>query len=464
VENLREIVLDTLLTLEKEGGFSNQLIKDVLDKYDYLDRTMKAFMKRVLEGTIERQIELDFYLDAYSKTPVRKMKPLIRCLLRMSTYQLLFMDSVPDSAVCNEACKLADKRGFHTLKGFVNGVLRTISKNKNSLPLPDLANEKLYLSVRYSMPQDIVALLLSQYGSELTKGMLEALMEVHPVTIRMAGSLSKAQREAVCDKLKQGGVEVIPSPYMETLMSLQNMETVAGLPGFEEGFFTIQDGSSAMAVAAAGIQTQDVVMDLCAAPGGKSMLAAEKASRVLAFDVTETKCTRMEENMARMGLTNVSVMVQDAREPREELYQKADVLLLDVPCSGLGIMGKKRDIKYHFEQNKLQELYTLQKEIVTAGVKCLKPGGTLLYSTCTMNEKENQAMAQYIQETLKLEPVSLQKAVPEKVWEERMILQEMLQQAGRKALPDHMMLLVPGVMQTDGFFFAKFRRPETCLI
>ena len=135
--NVRELVLDTLLVLERGEEYSNRLIKSVLDKYDYLEVREKSFFKRVTEGALERQIELDYYLNAYSSLPVRKMRPLIRCLMRMSAYQLIYMDSVPDSAVCNEACKLAEKRGFRNLKGFVNGLLRTISKKKVALPLPD---------------------------------------------------------------------------------------------------------------------------------------------------------------------------------------------------------------------------------------------------------------------------------------------------------------------------------------
>ena len=152
-ENVREIVLDILLTLEREELFSNKLIKAVLDKYDYLSMQEKSFIKRVAEGTIERQLELDYYLDACSKVPVKKMKPLIRCLLRMSVYQILYMDGVPDSAVCNEACKLAGKRKFINLKGFVNGVLRNIAAKKNHLPLPDKSTQTaLYLSINYSTP------------------------------------------------------------------------------------------------------------------------------------------------------------------------------------------------------------------------------------------------------------------------------------------------------------------------
>ena len=163
-ENTREIVLDTLLEVERNHVFFHQLIKSVLDKYDYLDSQDKRFIKRLAEGCVERQIELDYYLNQYSAVPVRKMKPLIRCVLRMGVYQILYMDKIPDAAACNEAVKLAVKRKFVNLKGFVNGVLRKIARDKEKLPMPE---DKLeYLSVKYSMPEWIVAMWLEEYGRE----------------------------------------------------------------------------------------------------------------------------------------------------------------------------------------------------------------------------------------------------------------------------------------------------------
>ena len=164
MENVREIVLDVLLTLEKDGGMSHRLIGNVLNKYDYLDAKDKRFIKRVAEGTLERRIELDYYLDYFSSLPVKKMKPLIRNLLRMSAYQILYMDAVPDSAVCNEACKLSERRKFQNLKGFVNGVLKKVSREKEALPLPDRKKDfLLFLCVKYSMPEVITKTWLSEY-------------------------------------------------------------------------------------------------------------------------------------------------------------------------------------------------------------------------------------------------------------------------------------------------------------
>ena len=366
-ENSREIVLDTLLALEREGQYSSRLLRAVLDKYGYLDVRDRAFIKRVTEGTLERQRELDYYLDHFSSVPVRKMKPLVRCLLRMSVYQLVYMDTVPDSAVCNEACKLAAKRKFGNLRGFVNGVLRNISRGRENLPLPDEAKEPVrYLAVKYSMPDWLVELWLAEYGREITKNMLEGLLAIHPVSLRLRGNLTEEEREKLLSGLRERGVGLRESSYLSSVYLAENSGDLTELPGFAEGQWIVQDVSSALAVLAAGVKEGDLVVDACAAPGGKTLLAAEGAGRVLGRDVSEEKAALIRENAVRMKAENLEIQVWDARVQDPSLLGKADVLLLDVPCSGLGVLGKKRDIKYHVSPEGLRELTKLQKEILRA--------------------------------------------------------------------------------------------------
>lgn len=427
-ENTREIVLDMLLAIERGEEFSHKLMKAVLDKYDYLDPQEKAFMKRLAEGTIEEKLKLDYVLDQFSSVPVRKMKPLIRCLMRMSAYQILSMDSVPDSAVCNEAVKLASKRKFQNLKGFVNGVLRNLARNKDQINWPHREKEPdKWMSIMYSMPVWLVQMWNEQYGRERTCGMLKALAKVHPVSIRFRTTLDKSARLEYIAQMEKLGVKVTPSPYLEYAFYLERMEGIASLPGYEEGVFTVQDVSSMLAVEAADIKKTDFVMDICAAPGGKSLLAAEKAAKVLSRDVSEGKLALIEENAARMQADNVSVQLWDATVTDEAYEEKADVVLMDVPCSGLGVMGKKRDIKYHVTPESLQEITGLQKKIVSASWRYVKPGGVLLYSTCTVRREENDKMCSWICREL---PFSLE--------------------SSRQ--------LFPGEDDCDGFFFAKLRR------
>ena len=445
MENVREIVLDTLLSLEREGQYSNQLLKAVLDKYDYLEVRDKSFIKRVTEGTVERQIELDYYLNHYSSVPVRKMKPLIRCLMRMSVYQLLYMDTVPDSAVCNEACKLAAKRKFGNLRGFVNGVLRNISRNKEHLPLPDeKTNPAARLSVEYSMPEWLVQHWLDEYAEEITETMLRGLLEIHPVSLRFRTDLSAKEREDICRKMENEGAILQRSSYLPYLYTMEYGGNMTGLPGFAEGQWIVQDISSALAVEAAGIKAGDFVLDACAAPGGKSLLAAERAAKVLSRDVSEEKTGLIRENADRMGAENIEIQVWDATQFDEAYKEKADVLLLDVPCSGLGILGKKRDIKYHVSPEGLKNLSDLQKRIVRTCAGYVRPGGTLLYSTCTINRAENEDNVRWFLEQFPFEAVSLDDSLPE----------ELQGETTKKGY----LQLIPGVHACDGFFIAKFRK------
>lgn len=463
-ENVREIVLDILLTLEREELFSNKLIKAVLDKYDYLSMQEKSFIKRVAEGTIERQLELDYYLDACSKVPVKKMKPLIRCLLRMSVYQILYMDGVPDSAVCNEACKLAGKRKFINLKGFVNGVLRSIAAKKNHLPLPDKSTQTaLYLSIKYSTPEWLVTMWLSLYGCDMTERILKGLLLEKPVSLRFSTALTQEERDRALEDIKAHGADLRQSEYLPYVYLAKNTEAVNSLPGFAEGRFMVQDVSSALAVEAAGIQRKDFVVDVCAAPGGKSLLAAQKAGKVLARDVRENKCALIEENVKRMQADNVTVQVFDATVLDESLIEQADVLLLDVPCSGLGVMGKKQDIKYHAEKESLKELVALQRQIVEACWQYVKPGGTLLYSTCTINPSENEDMVKWILETFPFEPGQIDAYIPRKLREETEEIQRLLISLGKvvdRQAADCSVQLLPGFMCSDGFFFARLTRKQ----
>lgn len=469
-ENSREIILDTLLAMEREGEYSNRLLKAVLDKYDYLDTREKAFIKRVTEGTVERRTELDYYLNHFSSVPVRKQKPLIRCLLRMSVYQLLYMDAVPDSAVCNEACRLASKRRFQNLRGFVNGVLRNIARNKENLPQPDGGREPLlYLSVRYSMPEWIVQLWLDEYGREITETLLEGLLQIHPVSLRFSERADATERERLLRLFAEKGAVCRQSRYLPGVYTAEKCPGVGSLPGFAEGRLTVQDVSSALAVEAACIREGDFVIDACAAPGGKSLLAAEKGARVLARDVSEEKAALIEENRERMGLDNLEVQVRDATLADLSCRERADVLLLDVPCSGLGVMGKKRDIKYHVTQESLQGLPELQKTILRACWEYVKPGGTLIYSTCTVNAGENEAMVRFVTENLPFEPVSLSGRLPETVLADKRALEQARERSGRplsvplsKEERDACIQFLPGFMEADGFFIACFRRKESC--
>ncbi len=444
--NIREIILDMLLELEKNNAYVNLLLADILDKYDYLDAKEKAFIKRVTEGTVERRIQIDYILDGISKVPVAKMKPLIRALLRSGAYQILFMDMVPDAAVCNESVRIAKKRKFVSLQGYVNGVLRNISRQKQTISYPDRQTEPAaYLSVMYSMPEWLVEHFLCSYDRDTVEKMLMAFLKSAPVTLRMEESLSEEVEAALFTDWEEKGVKITQHPYLPYAVQIEKADGLKRLSGYDKGLFSVQDVSSMMVVEAAGIKTGQTVIDLCASPGGKSLHAASKLAgtgRVLSFDLTESKVLRMEENRIRMRRENMITAVRDARVYREELCKLADVVIADVPCSGLGIIGKKPDIKYHVSEQSLKDIVTLQKEILRNAAAYVKEGGVLMYSTCTINPEENEKTVEWICEEFSFEPESMSAYLPEQ-----------LKESGDSG----MLQLLPGIHETDGFFLAKLR-------
>lgn len=447
MENTREMAVDMLLEIVEKDRYSHLVIRDVLNKYDYMEGREKAFVKRLTEGTLERRIQLDYVLNQFSKVPVSKMKPFIRNLLRISVYQLLFMDSVPDSAVCNEAVKMAGKRGFKNLQGFVNGVLRSIAREKEAIVYPNRETEPaLSLSVQYSMPKWLVEKLLKERGEETARKILEGFLEDSPVSIRIKESLPQKEQEALLSRIEESGVKVKGHPYLPYAFLLKNAEGIQKLPGYEEGLFMVQDVSSMLVCEAAGLKAGDKVIDVCAAPGGKALHAAEKLNHtgfVSARDITEYKAGLIRDNINRMKLTNIEAVVLDACRLQEEDKETADVVLADLPCSGLGIMGRKKDIKYHASGEGLRALQTLQREILSTVWQYVKQEGVLLYSTCTINPEENEENVRWFLANYPFTLESLSPYLPETL---------------RGEEKNGMLQLLPGIHETDGFFIARFRR------
>lgn len=392
--NGREIILDILLEVSGQKEYSNILITAVLDKYDYLDSREKAFIKRVSEGCIERRIQIDYVLNLYSKTPVHKMKPLIRELLRMSTYQLLFMEHVPDAAVCNEAVKLAKKRKFQALQGYVNGVLRNIARGREEITYPDRETSCLeYLSVYYSMPMWLVEHFVEAYGQASCEKILQAYLESQPVGIRLRENLKDEEIERLISAWRKAGIRALRHPYLPYAAEIEKADGIRRMAGYEEGLFAVQDVSSMLVVEAAGIRPGDTVIDVCAAPGGKAIHLAEAlrgTGHVEARDLTDYKVQIMQDNIMRSGLSNIETVRMDARRLDEASVGKADIVIADLPCSGLGVLGRKPDLKYKMTPEKQKELTALQREILSVVKEYVKSGGRLLYSTCTIHRGENE--------------------------------------------------------------------------
>ena len=467
--NEREVALDLLIRIEQGKKHSHILIRETLDRYASTPAAQRSFIKRLTEGTLERKLELDEVIRLHLKDPDKKLKTAVRCLLRMSIYQIYYMDSVPDHAACNEAVKLLKKRGLEFQSGFVNGMLRSIIRDRQGQP-EKTTDRSEDMSIRYSMPELIVDLWKHQLGKEECEKLLESLLEIRPVSIRLRSDLSDADRETLVTSMRRQGAKIENGRWFSSALRLQGAAP-ATLPGFAEGLWTIQDESSMMVVPSAGLRGTETVFDLCAAPGGKAMHAAEMlpAGKVYAFDISGEKIMKIRENAARMKLDNIRTAVKDAGKPVPEMDGRADAVLCDVPCSGLGVIGKKRDIKYNISQEKLAGLYYLQKRILKNAVRYVRPGGVLIYSTCTINRAENEDMARYIEEELGLLPDPLAALLPEglsgdlKRWKFSSVGSgEKKRTKGQLIFSEdgNMLQLLPHKHGTDGFFLARFKRPE----
>lgn len=441
----REIALDILMEVLEKEQYSHVILNRALTKYQYLKKQERSLIKRITDGTLERLLQIDFAIESFSKVKIKKMKPAIRTILRMSVYQILFLDRIPDSAACNEAVKLAAKRGFYGLKGFVNGVLRNISRNKDSLSWP---ND----SIKRCLPPWLLSMWEERYGKETVKTMAESFLSERPLTIRM--NLSLASREEIFESLEDQGVQVTESGYSDQVLFLKNVDYLEGLDAFAEGWLQVQDLSSSLVGDAASVKEGDYVIDVCGAPGGKSLHLAELLNgtgMVEVRDLTEQKISLVEDNIWRSGFTNIEARVQDALEFDEESEEKADLLIADLPCSGLGIIGRKPDIRYHVTKEQTEELARLQRNILSVVWRYVKPGGTMVYSTCTIDTKENEENFTWLLENFPFEAVDLTGRIDDK-------LAGMFEQDTRKK---GYIQLLPGFYPGDGFFISVLRRKET---
>ncbi len=445
-ENIREIIFDTLLILETEDKKSHLLIREVLNKYDYLDARDKAFFKRVTEGTVSSCITLDYCLNRFSKKEISRCKPKVRVILRMSAYQLLFMDHVPDSAVCDEAVKLCRKKSREEFCSFINGILRNLCKEKEkALNFEKIDDTTKRLSVKYSTPEWIVKLFIKEQKD--AEGLLKAMSEIKPVCVHICNDTDK---EALLIKWEEANIHFKKSEYVDNTYLLSDFEGLEAVPGFLEGKLIVQDESSQLAALSAGFDKKKnaFLIDTCAAPGGKTCFlgALNKTGHILSCDVSDLKVDLINENVERLCLDNVETRVLDATECEEGLINKADIVVADVPCSGLGVLSRKSDLKYKVTPESMKDICDLQKHIILNVSKYVKPGGTLIYSTCTIHKAENEKMVKFILENLPFKGDSLEEYVPK------------LFKTKREC--NYAIQLLPNADHTDGFFIARFIKKQ----
>ncbi len=385
----RNYCLKILEDMEEKELFASQVLDDYFYVYDF-DKQQRSFISKIIYGILEQEIYIDYAINQVSKVKVKKMKPVIRHLIRMAAYQIIFMDKVPDHAAINESVKLAKKRKFHQLSGFVNGVLRSLARDKDKI---DSKIDKLptakYLSIRYSVAEYLVNKLLEQYESSVLEKFLKESLKEKATIIRT--NPLKISLKQVVDELEEY-VVVDQSPLLNNSLRISGYDQLSKLNAFELGHFQVQDESSTLVGYAAKVEAGMKVLDTCAAPGGKTTHLAQLLSdsgKVLACDISPTKLLKIEENIVRLDIGNVELKLQDSTVLNEDYVEAFDVVVCDAPCSGLGILRNKPDIKTNITLEDMDQLIALQGNILDNVKSYVKPGGVLIYSTCTVNKEEN---------------------------------------------------------------------------
>lgn len=386
--NGREAALEAMRRMRRAGDFSSDAVDGVITQ-SALEPREAAFCTRIVRETLQNLYFIDYYLNLWSNTPTKRLEPAVLDILRISAAQLLFMDRVPPSAAVNEGVKLCAKSGCKRASGLVNSVLRRVSEHRGTLPEIPGEGTAEYLSTRYSHALWQVRELIERRGYDGARSVLERNNAEPPLTLQT--NTLRTTAEELADMLHAAGFEPVAGASPGELR-LRGAGRADLLPGYSEGLFYVQDGAARLAVRESGVKPGMTVLDACAAPGGKSFGAAIQmngAGSIISCDVQEKKLLRISDGAARLGLNCIETRRMDARRPAEELIGAADVVIADAPCSGLGVIAKKPEIRFKSESD-LEALPGIQLDILRGLAECVKPGGTLLYSTCTLRKCENE--------------------------------------------------------------------------
>ncbi len=385
MDKARQAILDMLINMQRNKSFPDRLLKQALPSFS--SSQDRSFITRLVYGTVEKRILLDYYISKVSSVKIRKIHIVTLNILRMGLYQILFTN-VPPQAACNTSVELARKNGQAKSSGFVNALLRKLANEQTRPSLPSEKEDREFaLSVSYSVHPSIVRLLISQYGYDKTKSFLEYAVKSESYTIAVNTVLSSAEK--VISALSAEGVVIHNSK--NDLLSISFDGALENTAAYKNGWFHVVGAPSYIAAKSLGAKAEEKILDLCAAPGGKTFTigyAMQGTGQLIAFDVSPKKVDAMQKNATRLGLENVFCCAADTSRPLLKWESKADRVLCDVPCSGLGTIAKKPDIR--FRDMDTFSLFDTQLAILQNGANCLRVGGRLVYSTCTINKAENE--------------------------------------------------------------------------
>ena len=437
----REAALLTLSACERQGAWSDGMLKKTL-REGGLEARDAALATRLCLGVLQNRMLLDYFLSHYSTMKLSKMESKVRNNLRLAVYQMAFLSRIPHSAAVNEAVELTRKHCKNPrAPGMVNGILRNISRNIDHLPQIDRSDPLEYLSLRYSHPKWLVETFAARLGLDGAEALLQADNRQTPITAQV--NTCRTTPQELIERLAGEGVEALPHPWLESCLLLQGTGNLEHLPSFQEGDYYIQDPAARLSVKALAPLPGQRILDACGAPGGKSFAAAivmENRGEILTCDIHPHKKALIEAGAKRLGLSCIRACVADAKKYHPSLDGSFDAVIADVPCSGLGVIRKKPEIRYK-DPKELAGLPDIQRAILENLSCYLKPGGVLLYSTCTLLEEENEAVIKsFLQghQDFQLCPFSLPLPIG--------------------PCQDGMLTLWPHLQNTDGFFIAKLQK------
>ncbi|MGL5331000.1 MAG: 16S rRNA (cytosine(967)-C(5))-methyltransferase RsmB [Peptostreptococcaceae bacterium] len=437
----REVALRVLLDIEENGNYSNIAINKHFRNLE-MSNQERGLATELIYGVVENKYYLDYIIDKLSKIKCKKMNIYVKILLRMGIYQILLLDSISEYAAVNETVSLVKKYDKRS-SGFVNAILRNVIRQKDTVGEVDIKDDKImYLATRYSYKPWMIKNWINKFSAEFTEDLLEANSEKPSVYLRT--NTLKISRDELMEKLKAEGVSCSVVPTVEEAIRVENLKNIENNELFKNGLFTIQDISSMIVGKVMSPKEDSLVLDVCSAPGGKTTHLAtlmNNTGKVVSRDIFEHKLKLIQSTVDRLGLTNVEVQSCDASLLDEDSIDKFDYVLTDVPCSGLGIIRRKPEIKYK-EKAELKELPVIQKTILDNASKYVKVGGTLVYSTCTIQDNENiEVVEAFLKENDNFELVPID--------EVKVDLDN--QDSGY-------LKIYPNIHDIDGFFIAKLQR------
>ena len=395
----RELALQILYQVNEEGAYANLALDKALFPCTWLDPRDRGLITEIVYGSVKSMGKLDYVLNQFASTKVKKMDKWTRNILRMSLYQILFLDKVPDSAAVNEAVKLAKHYG-HVDK-FVNAVLRNILRGMDTIQWPDKKKDPVqYLMMEYSFPQWMVQRFIRQYGVEKAEQLCAWYNQ--PASLWVRTNTLKTTRSELKKQLEEAGLTVRESRHTPEGLKIENAVNLHQLKAFQQGLFTVQDESSMLVALAAEPAPGQRVLDVCSAPGGKTTHMAQlmkNKGQIFACDIHQHRLDLIAENCKRLGISNVELVKQDGTKLTKRWQEPFDVILCDVPCSGLGVLGRRADARWSKESEDITGLCKIQRKILEEAAQLVVPGGTLIYSTCTIAPEENQEMVeQFLQD------------------------------------------------------------------